>query len=237
MQPPQTRQKLAIFGGTFNPVHWGHLLVAETALDQFALDRVIWVPTYCPAYKPPTDLLSFQHRTEMVRRAIESNPDFSLSTIEQDQPSPSYAVHTLMNLQAIYPNTDWYWIVGLDTFQTLPHWYRHQELVSQCSWLVTPRRKQQTLGNSDREIHNLPSPQSSFLLCQKVAQMLTVESLVPKWHLLNMPLVEISSSLIRQRCRTQHSIRYLVPESVQNYIIQQRLYQENAVAEQAKNDL
>lgn len=196
-------QKLAIFGGTFNPVHWGHLLMAEIAIDQFALDQVIWVPTYHPAYKPASDLLSFQHRTEMVRRAVVSHPQFSLSTIEQNQSSPSYAIDTLTNLQKIHPNSEWFWIIGFDAFRSLPHWHRRQELVSQCRWLVAPRRKSgDCRGGTAREI-----------------------ALKLDWQLLDMPQIEISSSLIRERCCDRRSIRYFVPESVRHYILQQNLYQ------------
>lgn len=217
-------QKLAIFGGTFNPVHWGHLLIAETAIDQFALDQIIWLPTYHPAYKASADLLSFQHRAEMVRRAIDSHPHFSLSTLEQNQPSPSHAIDSLHHLQTNHPGNQWYWLIGLDAFQTLPHWYCYEELVSRCNWLVSPRWRSQEPEAENQEHGSTPS-QNSLLLCQQVAEKLAAESLELKWHLLDTPLIGVSSSLVRQRCRDRRSIRYLVPESVQTYITQQNLYQ------------
>lgn len=213
-------QKLAIFGGTFSPVHWGHLLMAEMALEQFALDRVIWVPTYHPAYKASADLLDFRHRLEMVRLAIGSHPHFTLTSIEQDLPSPSYAIDTLDCLQSIYPDNYWYWIIGIDAFQTLPHWFRYRELVSRCCWLVTPRWNEQEPARRTQESDiNL-----SLAICQRVSEKLAMESLELNWHLLDMPLIGISSSLVRHRCRDRRSIRYMVPESVRSYIAQQGLY-------------
>lgn len=221
-------QKLAIFGGTFNPVHWGHLLMAETAIDQFALDQVIWVPTYAPAYKASADLLPFQHRVEMVRRAIDAHPQFSLSTLEQDQPIPSHAINTLIHLQSTYPGSQWYWLIGLDAFLTLPQWYCHQELVSRCSWLVTPRWRSKESGTASQENDSIQNPSSA--LYQQITEKLASESLKLQWYLLDMPLVEISSSLVRQQRRQRHSIRYLVPESVRIYITQQGFYQQTGMA-------
>jgi nicotinate-nucleotide adenylyltransferase len=204
-------QKIAIMGGTFNPVHWGHLLMAETALNQIALDRVIWVPTYRPLYKATSELLSFHHRLEMVRRAIEPHPQFAIAPVEQDAVKrsaldSSYAVDTLLNLQLRYPHSQWYWIIGLDAFQSLPRWYRHQELIRQCDWLVAPR-----LGSEATEI-------------ERTVRKMAAESVELRWQLLHMPLIDISSSLIRHYCGKRHSIRYLVPESVRDYILEHELY-------------
>ena len=208
-------QQLAIFGGTFNPVHLGHLLMAEAAIEQFNLAQVIWVPTYQPPYKSSTDLLPFSYRAEMVQRAIASHSQFSLSTIERNQPIPSYAINTLVGLQAIYPDSEWSWIIGLDAFRSLPHWHRYQELATQCRWLVAPR-----WGVGDGEIGKRSDEGERRLELEQ--------------HLLQMPRVEISSSLIRERCRDRQSIRYLVPESVRSYILENALYQSNLAAGELK---
>lgn len=196
--------------------------MAETALDQLSLDRVIWVPTYCPSYKSTTPLLSFAQRLEMVKRAIESHPQFICSEVESQLPQPTYAIHTFHALQADYPPSCWYWIIGLDAFQSLPRWYRHQELASQCCWLVAPRLKTAKTAPDRSSV----SP-SSTLLCQHVQEKLASEWVELKWHMLDMPLVDISSSLVRQYCGDRRSIRYLVPESVRTYIAQQNLYKES----------
>jgi nicotinate-nucleotide adenylyltransferase len=207
-------QRLAIFGGTFNPIHWGHLITAEAALDQAQLNRVIWVPSNHPPHRTASELLSFQHRAEMVKRAIADHNAFFLSTLEQDKPGNSYAIDTFTNLQTLYPNSQWFWLVGLDAFQSLPRWYRGQEMADQCCWLVAPR----IVTETDVEI--------ASLACQHIADRLAQQSVKLHWQLLQMPLIGISSSLIRQYRSDRRSIRYLVPDPVQTYILEQNLYQD-----------
>lgn len=206
--------RVAIFGGTFDPVHWGHLLLAETASSLLDLERVIWVPARRPPHKQG---IAYEHRRAMVERAIANNPAFALAPEKPNHAAPDYAIETLLNLQETYPNRHWYWIVGLDTFQTLPLWYRREQLVPACDWLVAPRL---AMGDSARE--GLDAWENS--LCQQVAEKLAAENISIRWHLLQMPLVGISSSLIRQYCRQHRSIRYLVPEAVRSYIATHNLY-------------
>lgn len=182
--------------------------MAETALTQCLLNRVIWVPSRCPPHKSATLMSSLAHREEMVRRAIADNPAFVLESSQADPTGETYAIDTLKHLQVLYPNTHWYWIVGLDSFQTLPRWYRRQELIPACDWLVAPRL----------------DPSQIDFLCQQVERKLEYQSIQIRWSILSMPAVGISSSLIRDRCRQQQSIRYLVPEAVRNYITEQKLY-------------
>ncbi|MBW4523005.1 MAG: nicotinate (nicotinamide) nucleotide adenylyltransferase [Scytolyngbya sp. HA4215-MV1] len=205
------QKKIAIFGGTFNPVHWGHLLIAETALHQCSLDQVLWVPTFHPPHKTAA-LPAFEHRLTMVQRAIADHPNFACSTIEAQHSGTSYAIDTLQDLQTQQPNIRWFWIVGLDAFQTLPRWHNAPELIAQCDWLVAPRMK---------------SPASQGLGDERLQQGgdQLVRSLPLRWQILQMPLMEISSSLVRQHCRERRSIRYLVPETVRHYILTHQLYQ------------
>jgi nicotinate-nucleotide adenylyltransferase len=226
---PHPTLALAVFGGTFNPVHLGHLLMAETALQQFALEQILWVPSYYPFYKTAPDLLSFEHRVEMLRRAIASHPQFILSTIEQAQPYPVYAIDTFLALQAQYPDSSWSWVLGLDAFRSLPRWYRHQELAPRCRWLVAPRWTHSCQNGGIVEPNAATEPAGyispSVALCQQVADRLARESIHLTWHLLDMPRLDISSSLIRRYCGDRRSVRYLVPESVRLYIHEHQLYQ------------
>jgi len=204
-------QKVAIFGGSFDPIHWGHLLLAETAVTQLTLDRLIWVPDRCPPHKLSTKRLNFQHRWEMLKLAISDNPVFELSPPDSNPSGYSYGIETLNKLQVLYSHSQWYWLLGQDAFATLPKWYRRQELIPALSWLVAPR----------------PDSNSTHLesLCQQVVQELSNQSISIRWQVLLMPSVPISSSLIRKYCLEQRSIRYLVPEAVRNYILSQQLYQ------------
>lgn len=205
--------QVAIFGGTFDPVHWGHLLVAETALSQLGLDRVIWIPARRPPHKHG---LAYEHRRLMVERAIADNPAFAMGSAQTGDSSPDYAIQTLTYLQTTYPKCQWYWIIGLDAFQTLPRWYHREQLIPACDWLLAPRPV------SVQEI-NTPGR----LLWQQVVEQLAAQNIPIRWQLLQMPLVNISSSLIRQYCRQHRSIRYLVPEDVRAYITTHNLYLES----------
>ncbi|MBD2438713.1 nicotinate (nicotinamide) nucleotide adenylyltransferase [Nostoc sp. FACHB-110] len=203
-------QQLAIFGGTFDPIHRGHLLIAEKALDQLPLDQIIWVPSLNPPHKQAA---AFEHRVQMLQLATKENPAFTVSLVESSRSGTSYAINTLIDLSTIYPNARWYWIVGLDTFQTLPRWYRGHELAQMCDWLIAPRQ----LGNDQVQ---------SDIICQQVEQQLRQQSLTIHWQFLNIPLVGVSSSLIRKLCCESKSIKHLVPESVKFYITTHKLYSE-----------
>jgi nicotinate-nucleotide adenylyltransferase len=206
-------QQLVIFGGTFDPIHWGHLLVAETALHQVCLEKVIWVPSRNPPHK---EAALFEHRVEMLQLATKDNPAFTVSLVEGKRSGVSYAINTLIDLSACYPNTHWYWIVGLDAFQTLPRWYRVDELAQMCDWLIAPR----LLGGE--------TITQSELICKQVEQQLKEQSISIQWQFLDIPLVGVSSSIIRKFCGKRQSIRYLVPESVRSYITNNNLYSDKS---------
>lgn len=193
-------------GGTFNPIHLGHLLMAETALEQFQLDQVIWVPTFHPPHKA-SNLLAFEHRWEMVQRSIAGHPAFVASNMEMKRQGISYAVATLRELQALYPEVACYWIIGTDAFQGLPQWQNSAEVVDRCLWLVAPRDHERT-----------------HQVCQAVANDFATRSVQLRWHMLQMPQMEVSSSLIRAYCQQGRSIRYLVPEAVRLYVNTNNLY-------------
>lgn len=206
-------QQVAIFGGTFDPIHWGHLLIAKTALHQVPLEQIIWVPSLNPPHKQAA---LFEHRVAMMQLAIRDHPAFTVSLIEVKRSGISYAINTLIDLSALHPNTHWYWIIGLDAFQTLPRWYRGHELAQMCDWLIAPR---------------LPGGETiaqSKLICKQVEQKFREQSFTINWQLLHIPLVEVSSSLIRKLSHERQSIRYLVPEPVEHYIATHQLYSDNS---------
>lgn len=215
-------RKVGILGGTFDPVHWGHLLIAETALSQVVLEQVIWVPSWCPPHKQNTEI--FKHRLEMVQRAIADHPAFTIS-IEAANREPSYPID-LIDVPDVYPNTHRYWIVGIDTFQTLPRWYRRQELTAERDWLVAPRIVSATPAGNINQIQ----------LCEQVVQKLAAEGINIRWQMLQMPWVGLSSSLIRQYCRDGNSLRYLVPEAVRQYIATHNLYSQSLPEEVTASD-
>lgn len=208
-------RKVAIFGGTFDPVHWGHLLIAHTAQTQLALDRVIWVPTYAPPHKAETQA-PFEDRLAMVKLAIASDQRFVWSDVDADQPQPSYALNTLRALQASEPDAQWFWIIGVDAFQNLPKWRGRAELSTACHWLVAPRSVDMTADVTLQQAMNS---------CHHVAQQMVEQALELHWSLLEMPVVDISSSQVRKAYRENQLTHPWVPEAVKNYITIQKLYQ------------
>ncbi|NJK53924.1 MAG: nicotinate (nicotinamide) nucleotide adenylyltransferase [Leptolyngbyaceae cyanobacterium SU_3_3] len=123
--------RLGIFGGTFNPIHWGHLVTAEAALDQFGLDSVLWLPSRFPPHKLQS-LVAFEHRVEMVRLAIASHPQFALCEVERQREGVSWAIDSFTDLQHAYPASQWYWIMGTDAFEKLTRWRGIQHLSREC---------------------------------------------------------------------------------------------------------
>lgn len=234
--------KVAIFGGTFDPVHRGHLLVAQTAASQFNLDQVIWVPDRAPPHKWRSDLASFERRRSMLALAIAHRPNFLLAPPEANPSGSSFAIDTLLYLQKMYAGARWYWIIGSDAFRTLPKWHRSAEIGRLCHWLVGPRPSQgdaQTgesgdigaaseWGDSLRDVSIDAGDRMQVetnAVCCKVAEQMALLNVEICWEVLSMRAIEISSSHIR-RCSAQNrDLRDLVPEVVGSYIAAHQLYQ------------
>jgi len=238
--------KTAIFGGTFDPVHWGHLLAAQTAASQFNLDRVIWVPDRSPPHKCRRDLASFEQRRAMLALAIADRPDFLLAPPASNPSGSSFAIDTLLYLQKLYPGDRWYWIIGSDAFRTLPKWYRCGEIGGLCDWLVGPRPSQKDgetgeSGNMGAASEWGDSPRDvpidaggdrmqvqTNAVGERVAEQMALLGVEIRWEVLSMPAIEISSSHIRRCSAENRDLRYLVPEVVGSYIAAHQLYQQPA---------
>lgn len=193
------RKKVGIMGGAFDPIHTGHLLAAEAARDQYALEEVWFMPSHLPPHKAGAGV-SGEQRLKLVEAATESNPFFLPLDIELRRGGISYTIDTMQELRRLYPEHDFYFIIGADMVNYLPKWEGIDELVS----LVT------------------------FIGLQRPGSMLELDSL-PEFIqnavvLAEMPLVDISSSLIRSRLRKGKSIRYLVPDAVYESMIRSKAY-------------
>ncbi|MEG4515243.1 nicotinate (nicotinamide) nucleotide adenylyltransferase [Microcoleus sp. AT9b-C5] len=236
--------KIAILGGTFDPVHWGHLWLAQTAASQFNLDRVIWVPDRSPPHKERRDLASFEQRREMLALAIGDRPDFLISPRSANPSDSSFAIDTLLYLQKLYPGDHrWYWIIGSDALLTLPKWHRCGEIAGLCDWLVAPRPSQEERQTAESgEIGGLsewgdcPSGKpidsardrmqvQANAVGRRVAEQMALLDVEIRWEVLSMAAIEISSSHIRRCCAERIDLRYLVPEVVGTYIAAHQLYQ------------
>lgn len=197
-------ERTCIFGGTFNPVHRGHLAMAVAAREQFALDRILWVPAGLPPHKPRPDGATTGERLEMIRLAIAGQPGFALSQIDVDRPGPSYAIDTLHLLEKQYPATEWFWLIGQDMLTDLESWVRASELIPLCHWIIALRsRGPMTTLNSTLE---------------RLRQCFG-----DHFHLLNDFECEVSSTEVRGRLG-RGEIGEEVPAAVQAFIREHRLY-------------
>ena len=197
--------RLGILGGTFDPIHNGHLFVAEEARVRFALDTVLFVPNGAPPHKAGDRLTAAQDRYEMTRLAIADNPAFACTTLELDRSGPSYTVDTLATLRARYPTTELFYITGIDAIAELLTWRRHAEVIRLATFIAAARPgfDLQTLPDL------LPAAYRERIL------------------LLDTTAQGISSTDIRERTRAQLPTRYLTPDGVRDYIREHHLYEDN----------
>ena len=196
---------IGVLGGTFDPVHWGHLKIAEVAVQRLDLNRILFMPAGEPWLKAEKEIAPSQHRKKMLELAIEGNPRFTISTIELDRPGATYTVETLEMLHAgAGSDTDIYFLMGWDSLLQLPQWKRPLEIIRMCRIVAFTRSG---MGPPDLE-----------MLEEKVPGI-TRNAII-----LDMPPVDISSSDIRDRVSKGLPIEDLVPESVEEYIRNNRLY-------------
>lgn len=203
-------QRLGIMGGTFDPIHYGHLLMAEEARQAFALDDVVFVPNGRPAHKKAYLVSSPEERYAMTLLATGSNPCFSASRIEIERPGPSYTIDTLREFRRLYPDLDaLYFITGADAVLEILTWHESDNLARECQFIAVTRP-----GFVLDQLHDLVD--TEFL---------------DRVHYLPIPNIEISSTDIRRRVREGRSIKYLTPEPVEAYIRQQGLYRALSATE------
>ena len=200
-------QKLGILGGTFNPVHHGHLIMAQDAREHFGLDRVLFIPCAQPPHKSAVKLAAAEHRLAMLRAAIGDDSHFEINTLELEREGPSFTIETIKALRHAQPTASLYYIIGTDSLFELHQWYQINELLEYCEF-VTMLRPGFPVEHLAEEQLNLPPPWSRRLLA----------------NLFPGHATDISSTDIRRRVATGRSIRYLVPDAVARYIAAQGLY-------------
>ncbi len=199
--------KIGLIGGTFNPIHHGHLILSEYVREDCKLDKVIFIPTGLPPHKVELTVENPEIRLEMTKIAIEGNRFFSVSDIETYREGLSFTIDTIIQLKAIYPNDQLYFIIGADSFFELSNWKYYEKLISSTNIIVVnrPGGKNNLIQTKIKEYEDLFG-----------ANIIEVKS----------PLIDISSSDIRNRVKNGKSIKYLVPRNVEEYILQKSLYKE-----------
>lgn len=201
-----SREQIGLFGGTFDPPHLGHLILASEAYAQLELNRLLWVLTPEPPHKQDQAITSIEHRLAMVELAIQDNPDFEFSRVELDRPGPHYTLDTVELVAKQYPNADITPIIGGDSLRDLPTWHRPKELLQACHWVGVMHRpgEQENLEALEQQLPGISS----------------------KVHYVDAPLLEIASREIRSRITHGQTYRYYLPPAVYKYIEQNHLYQE-----------
>jgi nicotinate-nucleotide adenylyltransferase len=197
---------LGVIGGTFNPIHYGHLLISEAIREEFALEKILFVPAQIPPHKDINRVAEAEHRLEMARLATKDNPFFEVSDIEMKREGASYTVDTLLGFKALFgPETQLSLIVGADAIVQLTTWRRFEEIIRLCRFIVA-RRPDIDDDVLDKTIDHLVGGYGAVIKKSKAVAM------------------PYSSTEIRERVSKGLSIRYRVPPCVEDYIQEHRLY-------------
>ncbi len=187
------KKRVGLLGGTFNPLHTGHLILAEQVCSQLGLDKVVFLPDNLPPHVDTKSAISAKDRIQMVQLGIIDNQNFEVDTIEVDRGGVSYTYDTVKELQARHPDIDYYFIIGGDMVEYLPKWNKIDQLIKIIKFVGVRRSGSKT--------------QSPYPIL---------------W--VDVPKIDISSTLVRDKVKQGCSIRYLVPDAVEEYIKKEGLY-------------
>ena len=202
-------KKIGIMGGTFDPIHFGHLVIANEVLDKYNMEKIIFIPAGNPPHKKTPNASSFD-RYLMANLATISNDKFVVSNIEIIKEGKSYTMNTVKELINTYGDTEFYFITGADALIDLPNWHEPDKLLELCKFIAVSR------------------PGFNSLEIEKTIQ--TIKNQYDgQIELLQVPMLQISSTDIRERIKSGRSAKYLLPETVEQYIIKNDLYAENII--------
>lgn len=202
----ENKPKIAIFGGSFDPPHLGHLRLAQALCNQNLVEQVLFVPAYCQPLKQGLESSSFSHRCAMLELLLKGDSRFSISTIESERQGPSYTYDTLKSLTLRMPQTHLFFLMGTDCLETLFKWYRAKELVTEYQFIIYPR----------------PNYQPNFsLLTVQFGKDLANKLLKA---VVDLPTLDLSSTALRNKIRMGQTISSETSLSVAEYITQHQLY-------------
>lgn len=191
-------KRIAIMGGTFDPVHFGHLAAAEASREKFSLDRVLFIPSGTPPHKNAKNLTYAEHRYNMTRLAIKGNKYFRASRLEIDRPDVTYSVDTLKEIRKHMPDgAELYFIIGADTAPLVSTWKDYKKVIKLCKFIIVARQGYDIAG---------------------------IDGILDNAEILSIPLLDISSTNLRGRIMIRNSIKYLLPKAVEKYIYSKGLY-------------
>ncbi|HWO43022.1 MAG TPA: nicotinate-nucleotide adenylyltransferase [Candidatus Eisenbacteria bacterium] len=212
--------RIGLFGGTFDPIHWGHLRSAEEVREAFALDRILFIPSAKPPHKRGEPTTPARDRLAMVRLAVAGNPGFAVSTVEVRRRGVSYSIDTLRYFAVRNKGRhSYFFILGLDAFREIGTWKAFRELFPLCNFIVTSRP-----GSRDSNPLRGTSIAVKKLFCYAPSERLYRHRSGTSLQFLKLTDFAVSASDIRRRVNEGKSIRYLVPETVEAYIKKRGLY-------------
>lgn len=206
-------RRVGVFGGTFDPVHLGHLVLAEQCREQGRLDEVWFVPAGVPPHKQAQPISRFEQRVEMIELAIAGNAAFRVEPIESERPGPNYTADTLEELKRRHPGTEFFLLIGSDSLSDLPGWYQPRRIIENAGLLVMLRAQYPACGAEELRAALALPPEVPLRI---------------EW-VQAPPLIDIASRDLRHRVAESRSIRYLVPRAVEIYVAEKHLYREAAV--------
>ena len=196
--------RIGIFGGTFDPPHVGHLILAEECRTQLALDLLLWVVTDNPPHKRYVNISPIEDRVKLVQKAIAGNEAFALSRVDIDRPSPHFAIDTVNILKQEYPGAQFFYLMGGDSLHDLPTWNRPQDFIETCDGIGVMRRHADQVDLASLE-EVLPGISKKVLI-------------------VDAPILEISSKQIRQRITDDQGFRYYLRDAVYKAVLEMGLY-------------
>jgi nicotinate-nucleotide adenylyltransferase len=210
---------IGLYGGTFNPIHFGHLRTAEEICERFGMKQVVFIPAANPPHKDSTDIIEPIHRLKMANLAVTGNPRFLVSDLEYQRRGKSYSIDTVRAGKQLWPDDELAFIMGLDAFLEIDTWHRFEEIFSECDFIVTSRP-----GIAKTNCQQAFPPPLRDLMKRKGAGREFTHPSGRRTIFTEVSDLDISASDIRARVRAGHSIRYLLPRRVNEYILEHGLY-------------
>lgn len=197
--------KIGLFGGTFDPIHLGHVDMIRQLCDHMALDKVLFIPAYIPPHKHKPSMTAYHHRFAMTELAVAEDAMFEVSAFESESTHPSYTLHTLEHFKAVFPEDQLFYIMGVDSFNTIESWHHWQELLHMTNYIVIDRpHKTLSVSRATTEVLN-KSPYDVYYL--------------------PLHTLPISSTMIRERLAAHETVEEFLPAAVLSYIEDNHLYQ------------
>lgn len=216
-------ERVGLFGGTFNPIHSGHLRAGEEVMERFVLNRILFVPSYIPPHKGIGDVASAEDRFRMVELACRGQHGFVPSSIEVEAPETSYSILSLEKIKALYPGAWLFFILGADAFMEIGTWREYDRILAECRFIVLDRP-----GFELASVSGVLGGRLKPSMAMVGREEATSEDFLERFRVFLLPIraLDISSTDIRNRIRRGESVSGLVPEAVERYIHQNRLYRD-----------